>query len=188
MDKAKRARTAETPKQPSLGLQLRAPYLYPDLRALVMGTAEPKTTASPLGGVERKPWNHRSRLIRRVGRDGVRGRGGNGTWPRARSEQRRQRTTSEAKESPWRPTKIVAAPRKVRNQFVGDVDFDGRLLGTGPELPHGFPGLISQPAVDAALKAIEPPEFDLRLPYLFGRIGRRADRGRLAWLDGPTPL
>jgi hypothetical protein len=30
MDKAKRARTAETPKQPSLGLQLRAPYLYPD--------------------------------------------------------------------------------------------------------------------------------------------------------------
>ena len=30
MDKAKRARTAETPKQPNLGLQLRAPYLYPD--------------------------------------------------------------------------------------------------------------------------------------------------------------
>ena len=32
MDKAKRARTAETPKQPSLGLKLRAPYLYPDLK------------------------------------------------------------------------------------------------------------------------------------------------------------
>jgi hypothetical protein len=31
MDKAKRARTAETPKQQSLGLKLRAPYLYPDL-------------------------------------------------------------------------------------------------------------------------------------------------------------
>jgi hypothetical protein len=31
MDKAKRAQTAETPKQPSLGLKLRAPYLYPDL-------------------------------------------------------------------------------------------------------------------------------------------------------------
>ena len=30
MDKAKRARTAETLKQPSLGLKLRAPYLYPD--------------------------------------------------------------------------------------------------------------------------------------------------------------
>jgi hypothetical protein len=30
MDKAKRARTAETPKQPSLGLMLRAPYFYPD--------------------------------------------------------------------------------------------------------------------------------------------------------------
>ena len=28
--KAKRARTAETPKQPSLGLKLRAPCLYPD--------------------------------------------------------------------------------------------------------------------------------------------------------------
>jgi hypothetical protein len=30
MDKAKRARTAETPKRPSLCLMLRAPYLYPD--------------------------------------------------------------------------------------------------------------------------------------------------------------
>ena len=35
MDKAKRARTAETPKQPSLGLKLRAPYLYPDLPDLM---------------------------------------------------------------------------------------------------------------------------------------------------------
>jgi len=31
MEKAKRARTAETPKQPSLCLRLRAPYFYPDL-------------------------------------------------------------------------------------------------------------------------------------------------------------
>jgi hypothetical protein len=30
MEKAKRARKAETPKQPSLYLMLRAPYLYPD--------------------------------------------------------------------------------------------------------------------------------------------------------------
>jgi hypothetical protein len=30
MVKATRARTAETPKQPSLCLRLRAPYLYPD--------------------------------------------------------------------------------------------------------------------------------------------------------------
>ena len=30
MDEAKRARTAETPKQPCLGLKLRAPYFYPD--------------------------------------------------------------------------------------------------------------------------------------------------------------
>ena len=28
--KAKRARKAETPEQPSLGLRMRAPYLYPD--------------------------------------------------------------------------------------------------------------------------------------------------------------
>jgi hypothetical protein len=35
MDKAKRARTAETPKLPSLGLKLRAPYLYPDLSNLM---------------------------------------------------------------------------------------------------------------------------------------------------------
>ena len=126
----------------------------------------------------------RSRLIRRAGRDRMRGRWGNGTWPRARSEHRRQRTTSEAEESPWRPTKIVAVPRQARNQFVGDVDFDDRLFGTGPELPYGFPGLIAQLAVDAAVKAIEPPEFDLRLPHQFGRIARRAGRGRLAWLDG----
>jgi hypothetical protein len=32
MEKAKRARKAETLKQPSLGLRLRAPYLYPDPR------------------------------------------------------------------------------------------------------------------------------------------------------------
>jgi hypothetical protein len=31
MDKAKRARKAETPRPPSLGLRLRTPYLYPDL-------------------------------------------------------------------------------------------------------------------------------------------------------------
>jgi len=30
MEKAKRARKAETPKQPSFCLRLRAPYLYPD--------------------------------------------------------------------------------------------------------------------------------------------------------------
>jgi hypothetical protein len=30
MEKAKRARKAETPRQPSLRLRLRAPYLYPD--------------------------------------------------------------------------------------------------------------------------------------------------------------
>jgi len=30
MEKAKRARKAETPKQPSPYLRLRAPYLYPD--------------------------------------------------------------------------------------------------------------------------------------------------------------
>ena len=30
MEMAKRARKAETPKQPSLSLMLRAPYLYPD--------------------------------------------------------------------------------------------------------------------------------------------------------------
>jgi len=35
MDEAKRARTAETPKQPCLGLKLRAPYFYPDLLNLM---------------------------------------------------------------------------------------------------------------------------------------------------------
>jgi hypothetical protein len=35
MVKAKRARKAETPKQPSPCLRLRAPYLYPDLASRV---------------------------------------------------------------------------------------------------------------------------------------------------------
>jgi hypothetical protein len=37
MDEAKRARTAETPKQPCLGLKLRAPYFYPDPSGAVSG-------------------------------------------------------------------------------------------------------------------------------------------------------
>src|SRR6266699_2975133 len=41
-------------------------------------------------------------------------------------------------------------------------------------------------AVDAALEAVEPPQLGLRLPDLFGRIGRqcRRGRGRLAWPGG----
>jgi hypothetical protein len=39
MEKAKRARKAETLKQPSLCLRLRAPYLYPD-HYLVAGQAQ----------------------------------------------------------------------------------------------------------------------------------------------------
>ncbi len=35
---AKRARTAETPKQPSLGLWLRAPYFYPTNQAATENT------------------------------------------------------------------------------------------------------------------------------------------------------
>src|SRR5215468_1639605 len=35
MEKAKRARKAETPKRPSLCLRLRAPYLYPDPTATI---------------------------------------------------------------------------------------------------------------------------------------------------------
>jgi hypothetical protein len=38
MDKAKRAQTAETLKQPSLRLTLRAPYLYPDRAYSVFAT------------------------------------------------------------------------------------------------------------------------------------------------------
>jgi hypothetical protein len=36
MEKANRARKAETPKQLSLSLRLRAPYLYPDLSGLMV--------------------------------------------------------------------------------------------------------------------------------------------------------
>jgi hypothetical protein len=39
MEKAKRARKAETPRQPSLSLRLRAPYLYPDHGGSGGGTA-----------------------------------------------------------------------------------------------------------------------------------------------------
>src|SRR5271169_3810577 len=113
--------------------------------------------------------------MRCVGRDGLRGRGGNRTWPRARSEKRRQGTPSEAKEWPWRPAEIVAALGKVCNQFVGDLDVVVvRLFGTGPELLYGLPGSIAQLAVDAALKAVEPPQ----------QCCRRAGHGprRLDWL------
>ena len=44
MEKAKRARKAETPKQPSLSLRLRAPYFYPDHSAFdVAGTGDVST-------------------------------------------------------------------------------------------------------------------------------------------------
>jgi len=36
MEKAKRARKAETPKQPSLRLRLSAPHFYPDLKDIVI--------------------------------------------------------------------------------------------------------------------------------------------------------
>jgi len=90
-----------------------------------------------------------------------------------------------AKKSPRRSAEIVAVLDQVRNQCVGDADLDGWLLGAGPETCHRLPGLIAQLAVDAALEAVEPPQLDLRLPYLIGRIGlqwlRRVGRGWLAW-------
>jgi hypothetical protein len=46
MDKAKRARTAETPKQPSPGLKLRAPYLYPDKVRICEGLGVPDRMSS----------------------------------------------------------------------------------------------------------------------------------------------
>jgi hypothetical protein len=57
MDKAKRAQTAETPKQPSLGLKLRAPYLYPDraysARASLQMACRLRTVYHPLRKVAR---------------------------------------------------------------------------------------------------------------------------------------
>src|SRR5262245_32474723 len=98
--------------------------------------------------------------MRRVGRARrPHSRRGNEARPRTRSEHRRQRAASEAKESTWRSAEIVAAFSEVRDQFVGYVDVDHRLPGHGPELLHSFPGLIVQPAVDAALEAIQPPQF-----------------------------
>jgi hypothetical protein len=77
---------------------------------------------------------------------------------------------SETKESPWRPAEIVAAFCQIRDQCVGDVDIHDGLLGHDPERLHGFSGLIAQLAIDAALEAVQPPQFDLRSSYLFGRI------------------
>src|SRR5258708_926760 len=110
-------------------------------------------------------------LMRGVGGGRRRGRGGNGPWPGARSEERQPTGAApEAQEPPWRPAEIIAALCKLRDQFVGDVDLDGRLLGAGPELLHGLAGLLAELAVDAALEAVEPPQLGLRLPDLFGRI------------------
>jgi hypothetical protein len=64
MEKAKRARKAETPKQPSLCLRLRAPYLYPDptgpalalvLCLLLMGSSDHSIAQHP-------PTDHPPRL------------------------------------------------------------------------------------------------------------------------------
>src|SRR5262249_19880639 len=97
---------------------------------------------------------------------------------------------SEVKESAWRAAEVVAALCKVQNQFVGDIDFNDRLLGTGPEFLHGLPGLIAQLAIDAAVKAVEAPQFGLRLPDLLGQIGLQYRRclghGRPAWLGGSS--
>jgi hypothetical protein len=51
MDKAKRARTAETPKQPSLGLKLRAPYFYPDPRDSTFSTETPDAATPSMSAV-----------------------------------------------------------------------------------------------------------------------------------------
>jgi hypothetical protein len=50
MDKAKRARTAETPKRPSLCLMLRAPYLYPDRAYSASADDEQSVTVDTRGG------------------------------------------------------------------------------------------------------------------------------------------
>src|SRR5262245_11255842 len=137
----------------------------------------------------------RHRLLRRGGRGRLRRWSGDGTWPDAWSERQRWPqiaawTTSETKESPWRPAEVIAVLRKVRNQFVGDIDFNDRLLGAGPELLHGLPGLIAQLAVDAPVKAIEAPQLSLRFPDLLGRIGPQyrncLGHGRPAWLGGSS--
>ena len=125
----------------------------------------------------------------------LRGRGRTRSRPGAPRDERRQRgiparATSDGEESSRRPAETIAALRKVRNQLAGDIDLGGRLPGAGAELPHGLPGLIARLAVDAALKALEPPKFGLRLPDLLGRIGprdcRRIGHLRLAWLDCPS--
>ena len=56
MDKAKRAQTAETPKQPSLGLKLRAPYLYPDQVDAIPGGRMPTNIAKPKPQVANSDW------------------------------------------------------------------------------------------------------------------------------------
>src|SRR5262245_21453173 len=53
MDKAKRARKAETPKQPSLCLRLCAPYLYPDPTATLAPSARPTPARGLDGGNQR---------------------------------------------------------------------------------------------------------------------------------------
>jgi hypothetical protein len=52
MDEAKRARTAETPKQPCFGLKLRAPYFYPDPPTLMRGTS---STGAIFSSLSRQP-------------------------------------------------------------------------------------------------------------------------------------
>jgi hypothetical protein len=54
MEKAKRARKAETPRQPSLCLRLRAPYLYPDRAYSVMAAGPATRQQGRLSGQTRR--------------------------------------------------------------------------------------------------------------------------------------
>jgi hypothetical protein len=47
MAMAKRARKAETPKQPSLCLRLRAPYFYPDLTYSALTVVQESYASAP---------------------------------------------------------------------------------------------------------------------------------------------
>jgi hypothetical protein len=79
--------------------------------------------------------------------------------------------TPDRKKPSCRPAVPGAALHKVRNQFVGDADFDFRLPGALPELPHRLPGLIAELAIDGTTETIETLQLDLRLPDLLGRVG-----------------
>ena len=119
MERAKRARTAETPKQPSLCLRLRAPYFYPDYGEGVANHTGPESCGcgreaarEALTGVRAgQVWSGESNVVR--GADAVVAAEGNrrgSVIARTRATPRRLRPWHVRTSPAWEPGDLRYRP------------------------------------------------------------------------------